>query len=322
MGEQAFNYYLFGIYVVELGRFFKGTFNNFVIEEGGDPIQSQVFFGTPRAAFRYYMETYNGLINLPMINYYISGSPERKIGYEHPIYLTSRASLNKELGTMDIMRFPSIYEITYTINIWNNSLRERDFMVHALINSFPMGEAWLLHYPDPVGNPDVFLPMPHTLELTFNDETELEDLSASETRDQIRTALTMKCTRAFVPYQVYKVRTATWVQLDSYVNEKVLGNEHVLVDRIQRSASDIPATAVVLSGTPDKNLGITRIGDIAEASLGTPEVDADLSISRIGDFATVELSGKNDVDKVDSTADIDIAYALFVAGNAAAQIDT
>ena len=313
MGQQLFNYYLFGIYIIELGRFLKGTFSDFVIEEGGDPIRSQVFFGTPRAAFRYYMETYNGLIDLPMINYYITGA-ERKIGVLKPMYMPAHDSYNEATGKMDMMRFPSVFEITYTINIWNNSLRERDFMMHTIINSFPEGEAWLIHYPDQTNMPDVWLPMPHTLENTFTDATDVEDLEASETRDRIRTTLTLKCTRAFVPYQVYQVPVATWVQIDSYINDMVLNN------RIQ-VAAPMSATAVVLGGEPDKTLHITREGDTAEIALGTPSGDTDLSISRIGTPAEMTLSGEESAEDMKMTGS-SIEYALLLAGSSAAQIDS
>lgn len=219
MGEQLFQYYLFGIYIIELGNFFKGTFDNFKISPGGEDLTAQVYFGTPRAAFRYYMDRYNGQIKLPMINYYFSGSPTRKTEYEKIVYLTSKDSYNPETGKANIMRFPSVFELEYTVNFWNNDFRERDYMMHAMINSFPMGEAWLFHYPDKVNHPKLFLPMAHSLSLEFTDETQVDDLSPEETRDRIRTSMTIKCTRAFVPYQVYEIDVAQWVNLSSYINE-------------------------------------------------------------------------------------------------------
>jgi len=219
MAQQAFPYYLFGNYVIELGRYFKNTFKNFQIQPNDTPITAQVFFGAPRAAFRYYMEQFNGLIKLPMINYNIANA-ERKVEYEKPVYIHAPQSFNPATGTMNIMRFPSIYEVTYQVDIWNNNLRERDMMMHRIINSFPMGDAWLIHYPDKVNYPDTWLPMPHRLDLTFKDETELDNLDIKETRDRIRTSFTITCTRVFVPYMVYEVPAISWIHFDSYVNEE------------------------------------------------------------------------------------------------------
>ena len=217
MGNQIFPYFFAGIYVIELGRFFRGTFYNFKTHEAGDPLQAQVFFGTPRAAFRYYMEQYNGMIKLPMINYNISNM-ERKTQYERATYLTAMNDFDPYTGKTSTMRFPSIFEITYSCQMWNNNLRERDKMIHDLINSFPMGDAWLLHYPDKEKYPGFFLPMSHKLNLTFNDETELNNLEPTDTRSRIVTSFEIICTRAFVPYQVYEIPVVSDVAFESYIN--------------------------------------------------------------------------------------------------------
>ena len=66
--NPIFPYFLFGIYSIELGRFFKNKFNNIQLSQSDDLFSSQVMFGTPRAAFRYYIEKFNGVVKLPMIN--------------------------------------------------------------------------------------------------------------------------------------------------------------------------------------------------------------------------------------------------------------
>jgi hypothetical protein len=223
--EPLFEYYLFGIYIIELGRFFKGIFNNFQLTPDHDPQSAQVYFGAPRAAFRYYMEAFNGMIKLPMINYNISNA-ERKPDQEKIVYLSARSNdLSNPSSMGSIMRFPSIYEITYQVDIWTNNLRERDFMMHKLINKMPMGgNAWLTYYPDKINYPDVYLPMSHRLDLTFKDETELDNLDIKESRDRIRTSCSIVCTRAFVPYDVYSVPMVAWVGFESYINT-VNGNQ-------------------------------------------------------------------------------------------------
>ena len=223
MAEQALPYFLFGCYIIELGRFFRGTFYNFKTHDAGEYLTSQVFYGAPREAFKYYMEEFNGMIKLPMINYNISGM-ERQIKYEKTVYMPAMNDFDPVKGTTSVMRFPSVFEITYSVQMWNNSLRERDYMMHALINSFPMGDAWLIHYPDKVNHPDCWLPMAHKLDLAFTDGTEYDNLAENETRDRIMTSFNIICTRAFVPYQVYEIPIVSQVDFASYINE-VNGNK-------------------------------------------------------------------------------------------------
>lgn len=222
-GRKVFPYYLFGIYIITLGKFFRGTFQNFKTHQNEDPLEAQVFFGAPRAAFKYYMEQFNGLIKLPMINYNISNM-ERKTEFERVTYMPSRADYNSETGKISTMRFPSVFEVTYSVQMWNNNLRERDVMMHHIINSFPMGDAWLLYYPDKEKYPDFYLPMPHTLDLTFTDDTDLETLEETETRDRILTSFQLTCTRAFVPYQVYEIPVISQIDFQSYINDYEFGD--------------------------------------------------------------------------------------------------
>lgn len=218
---RLFSYYLFGIYIIELGRFFKGIYSNFQIGANDTPLKAQVFFGAPRAAFRYYMEQFNGVIKLPMINYSISNA-ERKPEYEKIVYLSAGSENRLDPNSKgSIMRFPSIFEITYQVDLWTNNLRERDYMMHKIINKMPMGgEAWLSYYPDKENYPHDFLPMPHRLDLTFKDETELDNLGEKETRDRIRTSFTITCSRAFVPYEIEEVPIVNWVGFEAYVNQQ------------------------------------------------------------------------------------------------------
>ena len=233
--ENIFPYQLFGCYIIELGRFFKGTFRN-LQGPGEKELHAQVFFGTPRAAYRFYMEEFNGMIKLPMINYHIAGM-ERKIEYEKIVWLPIHQSLNVQDGTMDIMRAPSVYEVTFAISLWNNDQRERDEMIHTLISSFPMGEGWLFHHPDRIKYPHVNLPMAFKLEDSIEDATELDNLNTKDTRAKIRTTLTMKCTRAFVPYKSFKTPVIQWVDFDSFMKNK-LGNK-TLTNHISASGGTI-----------------------------------------------------------------------------------
>ena len=145
MGNMALPYYLFGIYTIELGKFFHDRFKNFTVAkdaQGVDiPLKAQVFFGTPRAAFRYYFEKFNGMVKLPMINYHM-GSIERTPEFE-PI--VNRYAVDRNTQIAYGMRAPQVYTLTYAINFFNNSYRERDFMLHKLFTAFPKGEAHLIY---------------------------------------------------------------------------------------------------------------------------------------------------------------------------------
>ncbi|HQM96816.1 MAG TPA: hypothetical protein PK705_07405 [Clostridia bacterium] len=250
--KQLFSYYLFGIYIIELGRFFKGVFHDFQIQDGADHLQSQVYFGAPRAAFRYYMEQFNGLIKLPMINYNISNT-ERKTEFERIVYLHAISdNLVNPNSKGSIMRYPSVYEITYQCDMWNNNLRERDYMMHKLITKMPMGgDAWLQYYPDRVNYPDVYLPMAHRLDVSFKDETELDNLDVKETRDKIRTSFTITCTRAFVPYEIYDVPVISWINLESYINEL---NGNIIFDEQTRVEAQALNTLLLELGLSATNM--------------------------------------------------------------------
>jgi len=253
MSEPLFQYFLFGIYIIELGRFFKGIFSNFKIQSTAEAQNAQVFFGAPRAAFRYYMEEFNGVIKLPMINYNISNA-ERKPEFEKIVYMSAQSNnLNDPTAQGSIMRYPSIYEITYQVDMWTNNLRERDFMMHKIINKMPMGgNAWLMHYPDKENYPEVCLPMAHRLDMNWKDETELDNLDIKETRDRIRTSFSVTCTRAFVPYEIYEVPMVAWVGFESYVNEqngnKTQDNEvSAQVQAVQAIMVDVGLSAINVS---------------------------------------------------------------------------
>ena len=225
MVNPPFLYHLFGTYIIELGRFFKGKFTDFKIHESHDPLTCQVFFGTPRAAFRHYFDKFNGQIVLPMINYHLIDI-ERKVEFE-PVgnyILKSYESYDPVTGKMLLMKPPGVFEITYNINLWNNDNRERDYMLHTLFNAFPKGEVSLIYYPD-INNKTVQLLMPHKMELSTADETELEGLDQSETRDKIKTSFVIRCIRAFVPYDAKETEIVGYVSFANLMNDYINGEQ-------------------------------------------------------------------------------------------------
>jgi len=222
--NPVFPYFLFGIYIIELGKLFKDKFANFKILPNGQDLTAQVFFGTPRAAFRHYTKK-NGMIVMPMINYWIV-DVERKPEFE-PAYvmLYDKASYDSTSGNTQIMRAPGVFNITYNVNIWNNNQRERDYMFHAIYNTFPKGEAHLIYFPDLTNHPKTFLQMPHKMELAVTDETDVEGLEQSETRDKIKTSFVIRCERAFVPYDVIEVPAVSIIVFESKINDILTGGQ-------------------------------------------------------------------------------------------------
>ena len=210
MGDNpTLGQFLFGAYMLELGKFFKDKFGSFKYQANGDNIALQVFYGTPRAAFRYYQDKYNGVVKLPMLNYHF-GSFTRLKGFERVgKYINVSGQLDESAGTMPLMPMPVKYDIPVSCQLWNNSYRERDYMLHAIITSFPLGRTNLMHYPDPVNYPDDYLFMPIDMEDEIRDDTEIEGLSEKETRDRVRTTFSLKFTEAVVPYDSFRADVVT-----------------------------------------------------------------------------------------------------------------
>jgi len=67
---KLFPHYLFGNYIVEIAKLFKFAFKNFQVNEQTTVKPLQVYFGTPKAAFRYWYKRFNGQMLLPNLNFY------------------------------------------------------------------------------------------------------------------------------------------------------------------------------------------------------------------------------------------------------------
>ena len=203
----------FGIYFLELGKYFKDKFKSFQIVKGGNELTCQVFFGTPRAAFRYFYKRFNGVEQLPMINYH-NTSTSRRPEFEKPnAHVYSQKSYNPITHKYEAMRAPMRFDLSYSVMMWNNNYRERDYMIHALLSDFRQGVLNLVYYPDMDNYPDSFLVMPVKMEGEMNDETEIEGLEPEQTRDKIRTSFTLSG-EAFLPFESYEVGAVEWVGVD------------------------------------------------------------------------------------------------------------
>jgi hypothetical protein len=111
---------------------------------------------------------------------------------------------NKTTAKGFIMRAPAHFDITYSFNLWTNSERERDFIIHRIFQKFHKGELSLVYFPDPVNYKDAYLLMPLKIEGGFTDETEIEGLQENDIRGQVKSSFTLK-SQAILPSEVYEI---------------------------------------------------------------------------------------------------------------------
>lgn len=251
--NPVFEYHLFGLYTIEIGKFFRDKFANFKLLESKESMAAQVFFGTPRAAFRYYFTKFNGLIKMPMISYHMT-SCTRKFEYEPTnVFLWDKENYDPVTGTTQVMKAPGVFELTYSVNIFNNSYRERDYMMHTIFNAFPKRETHLIYFPDLVNAPETYLQMPLRIEEGFTDETEIEGLEQKETRDTVRTTLSLTCYRAFVPYDVETLLAIESIEFEQRINDILTDNEPTItIYKELRARPD----AIAIGGTIHPATGI------------------------------------------------------------------
>ena len=212
---RVYPYSLFGIYIIELGKFFQDRFVSlYVNEDDTDPVTLQVYYGTPQAAFRELgSETENGQVLLPMLNYLIANQ-DRKVEMERTVSRLTTDVVVKADGSRVrySSRAPMHFNLTFQLTLYNNNLRERDVMMHKIHQAFPQGEMQLTYYPDLDNHPDVLLFMPCKLDTqSIVDETEYEGLDTKETRDQIRTTFNINVD-AMLPYDVTEMPLIEFIE--------------------------------------------------------------------------------------------------------------
>lgn len=217
-GIDLFPHHLFGNYIIEIAKLFRLTFQSFKITPTGDNLSLQVFYGTPRAAFRYWYKRFNGNLQLPLLNFH-GADMRRRFDKECPnIHLTVSAldHYSNTDGKVSVTYSPMHFDITYTFSLYNNSLRERDYLIHKIMQLFARGQRSLRWYPDTNNYPDIFVFMPLSLEEGITDETEIEGLDQNETRDIIRTNFTI-VSSAVVPYDIYRIPAVKTILVDSVI---------------------------------------------------------------------------------------------------------
>ncbi len=213
MISEVLPHYLFGIYILEIHSFFEKHFTKGVAWAGNTkPLSMQVAYGTPRAAFRFMIQKFNGKVLLPMMNFYIGDSKRDLTRERVNVYITDPEAYDPVTKTIPISRNPMHFNVTFSVNIWTNDQRERDFILHEILQMFPMGEISLIYYPDPT-NKSSYLLMPLKMSESFNDETNIEGLDMKETRDAIKTVFSIE-SHAIVPYNVYRVPVITDIRVD------------------------------------------------------------------------------------------------------------
>lgn len=210
MIKNLFPHHLFGNYIIEIAKLFRFNFKEFQLTPTGDILSLQVYYGTPRAAFRSWYKRFNGKLILPLLNFY-GADYRRRYDKECPnIYLkiTAKDHYSDYDGKVSATYPPMHFDVTYQFSLYNNSLRERDKMIHKIMQFFPRGQMSLRWYPDPENYPDIFLFMPLSLEEAITDETEIEGLDQNETRDIVRTNFIL-ISSAVVPYDIFRIPAVT-----------------------------------------------------------------------------------------------------------------
>lgn len=205
--QQFFPHYLFGTYVIEISTFFETMFQNNITWDTAEPLSLQVFYGVARAAFRYQYKKFNGKVVLPMLNFW-DANRKRDLSREKFKYIYDMDNYDPVTKTVPMMRNPAHFDITYSVNLWTNDERERDFIMHKLINAFPMGETTLVWFPD-VTDRNSYVLMPLKMSEDFSDETTIESLEMKDVRDAIKQRFELTL-HAIVPYNIYRIPVSSF----------------------------------------------------------------------------------------------------------------
>lgn len=234
---NMFPNYMFGNYIIELAKLFKYKFINFQLDPSAKITPLQIYYGTPKAAFRYWLKTFNGKMVLPAINFY-GIDYRRRYDKECPnakLPLSDRRSYDPVTKTVAVTIPPMHFDVTYQFSLYNNNRRERDMLYHKIIQIFTRGQCSLRWFPDPSNYPDIFLYMPLKMDESFTDDTEIEGLAETETLDVIKTNFNI-ISSAVVPYEVLRIPTVQKIILDNVITDY---DEHgtvvVINQRIEES---------------------------------------------------------------------------------------
>lgn len=231
--------YLFGPYIIEIHKFFTDRFKSNITWDTMAAKSLAVSYGTPRAAFRYQQSLNNGKIILPMLNFYIADA-QRVIGRERVnVFLYSQEAYDPVDNTIAATRNPQHWNLSFSFNLWTNNMRERDFIMHNILQAFPMGEVSLIHYRDRtvvngvetvINDRRNYLLVPLRWDGGFNDETNIEGLEMTETRDAIKTVWNIKIDNAMVHYDIEKIPVVQGDMIGVY--SEMMNNDQVVSEQL------------------------------------------------------------------------------------------
>jgi len=201
---QILPHWLFGLHIAEIAKFFRDRFREMKVNYTQNNTTSlQVAYGTPRAAFRWNIQRFNGKVILPMLSFFIFDY-NRNGALNRPVNLYTYDSIDEVNGTILGMRAPMHFTLNINFNLFTNNNRERDLIMHNLFQSMPLGDMWLHHFPDPINHPDIVLAIPLQMDDSVADETEIEGLDVGETKDVVRTVFNMQA-KCIIPMKTFEV---------------------------------------------------------------------------------------------------------------------
>lgn len=209
--------FLFGHYFVEMAKWlakFQGYNQN------AETQYLQVLYGVPSAAWRKVTQTTNGVMNLPVINFFVADF-KQDFSMENPFasHTGSWANDNvKKLTSRE--RAPQHWDLTYSVNLWTSSLTTRDDLMGKIMRQFQAGHLALKFYPDTTRWPNVFMWMPIYFDGSFQDATNVDDVPGKETRDVIRTTFNLRG-HCVLPYYSKIVPRIEKIQLDETVRADI-----------------------------------------------------------------------------------------------------
>ena len=231
MSNRLFPHRLFGNYIIEIAKLFQLNFRDFQATPSAPITPLQIRYGTPRAAFRYWYKRFNGQMILPSMNFFGIDS-RRRYDRECPnprLFTSDKRSYNTANKTVVVNRPPMHFEITYQFSLYNNNGRERDAMIHKIMQWFYRGQCSLRWYPDKTNYPDVFLFMPLSLEETVSDETDMEGLDEKETRDIIKTNFNI-ISQAVVPFDYLEIPAVSRILVDEEISDNGIIEINTVID--------------------------------------------------------------------------------------------
>jgi len=213
MADSAYEH-LFGRYFIEIGKFFGQTIQSYR-EQNGEIDKLKVYYGSPSAVFKKILKTNNKVMDLPFMNFKALDF-QRDVSQENPFV---RLKGKYALGTLDgdfvsRERAPQVWSISFQFNFFTAGYIERDHIISNFYAQFPGADLFINYQHDPGEDPDDLRWIHIRPEDNFQDETEIESVPEKETRDIIRTTMSVKMTNAILFYPSWIKRPIKYIQTE------------------------------------------------------------------------------------------------------------